>query len=416
MLRRHWIPPWALAAGQLAHGLSWAMLLALAADGIVAVTLPTLGWLHLVVLGWITLTALAVLLHVIPQFTDAEWIDETVARYAIAAYAAGVVALVAAFWFGAVALLPWAGAWVVLALAAYLVPAARTLSTAFAGPAREAAIARALTGTLGSLAIAALLGLALAAALAGHAPAWLLGSPPPIHATFGIIGWLTVLIMGVSMRTIRPISGAASHVPAAHVGAGVLEIVGIAAIVVGAAMSFALEEWMGLVAIFAGALVYAGDLFDVLRRATVTHRPPQAFLAVATMWLLVGLAFGGAYLAGVPCGPVVVYVLVVGWIAQMINGHIYHIGIRLVATIARGDDDETPPGDLLVLPLSWISFGLFQLAVAGGVAARMLATPTLLTIAATAGLAGWLVMMTNVAIAVRRARPSMQPRGVRTPF
>jgi hypothetical protein len=403
MLQRHWIPPWALVAGQLAHGVSWVLLLVLAASGTIAVTLATLGWLHLVVLGWITLTALAVLLHVIPQFTDAEWIGEGFARGAISVYAAGVVALVAAFWTGSVALLPWAGAVVVLALAGYLIPAGRTLVSAFRAPPREAAIARALAGTLASLAIAALLGFGLAAALAGHAPAALLGSTAPIHATFGIIGWLTVLIMGVSMRTIRPITGAASRVPAAHIGAGVLEIVGVAALVVGAAMSFDLEEWMGLIAMLVGALVYAGDLVDVLRRATVRHRPPQAFVAAAVLWLIVGLAFGVAFLAGVPCAPVVVYVLVIGWIAQMVNGHIYHIGIRLVATMARGDDDETPPGELLVLPLSWISFGLFQIAVVGGATARLLSMPILLEVAATAGLAGWVAMMTNVAVAVRRA-------------
>jgi hypothetical protein len=368
------------------------------------VTLPTLAWLHLVALGWITLTALAVLLHVIPQFTDADWAGEGLARGSIGVYVIGVAALVAAFWTGAAGMLPWAGALVVLALAGFLVPAGRTLVSAFGAPPREAAIARALTGTLASLAITALLGFALAAALAGHAPPALLPSTAPIHATFGIIGWLTVLIMGVSMRTIRPISGAASRVPAAHIGAGVLEIVGIAALVVGAAMSFDLEEWMGLIAIFAGALVYAGDLVDVLRRATVTHRPPQAFVAVAVLWLIVGLGFGVAFLAGVPCGPVIVYVLVIGWIAQMVNGHIYHVGIRLIATMARGDDDETRPEALLVLPLSWISFGLFQIAVAGGAAARLLVAPQLLQVAAAAGLAGWVAMMTNIALAARRAR------------
>jgi hypothetical protein len=396
MSKRHWIPPWALAAGQLAHGASWVLLLVLAAGGTVAVTLPTLAWLHLVVLGWITLTALAVLLHVIPQFTDTTWMGEGLARNAIGGYAFGVVALVAAFWTGNVGLLPWAGLVVVIALAGYLVPAGRTLFSAFRSAAREAAIARALTGTLASLAITALLGLGLAAALAGHAPRVLLASTAPIHGTFGIIGWLTVLIMGVSMRTIQPISGAASRAPAAHIGAGVLEIVGVAALVVGAAMDFALEEWMGLI--------------DVLRRATITHRPPQAFVAAAVLWLIVGLAFGVAFLAGVPCGPVVVYVLVVGWIAQMVNGHIYHIGIRLVATVARGDDDETAPGTLLVLPLSWLSFGLFQIAVVSGAGARLLAMPAFLELAAAAGLAGWLAMMTNVALAVRRARTPLASR------
>ncbi len=371
MPRRHWIPPWALAAGQLAHGASWVLLLVLAVGGTVAVTLPTLAWLHLVVLGWITLTALAVLLHVIPQFTDAAWMGEGLARNAIGVYAAGVIALVAAFWTGNVVLLPWAGLVVVIALAGYLVPAGRTLFSAFTAPSREAAIARALSGTLASLAIAALLGLGLAAALGGHAPPSLLEATAWIHrkpSWTDRLASTSVDRRASSMRTIRPISGAASRAPAAHIGAGVLEIVGIAALVVGAAMSFALEEWLGLVAMLIGALVYAGDLFDVVLRTSngFVHRPPQRRLAAAAALSgssAVGLLFGVAFLAGVPCGPVVVYVLVIGWIAQMVNGHIYHIGVRLIATVTRGDDDETPPETLLVLPLSWLSFGLFRVAV-----------------------------------------------------
>lgn len=48
-----------------------------------------------------------------------------------------------------------------------------------------------------------------------------------------------------------------------------------------------------------------------------------------------------------------------------------HIGIRLIAAMVRGDEDQTRPGELLVSPLSWASFVCFQAAVATGELALM---------------------------------------------
>jgi len=85
--------------------------------------------------------------------------------------------------------------------------------------------------------------------------------------------------------------------------------------------------------------------------------------------------------------------------------HIHHIGVSLIATIARGDDDETRPGELLAAPLSWTSFGLFQIAVAAGASALIAQTPPLLGAAALFGLAAWLTLGINLAIAAKRAQP-----------
>ena len=131
--RRHWIPPVALVAGQLAHGASWILLLVLALHRPIALGAPALGWLHLVALGWLTMTALTILVHVIPGFIDATWRGERIARGALFVFEAAVIVLVCAFWTGATAALPWAGTLIVLALALYLLPASRTLVTAFAG-------------------------------------------------------------------------------------------------------------------------------------------------------------------------------------------------------------------------------------------------------------------------------------------
>jgi hypothetical protein len=67
MTRRpeRWIPPEGLIFGQLAHGASWILFLALAMRDLSVTGLPALGWVHLV--------ALSILIHVIPAFTNVTW-------------------------------------------------------------------------------------------------------------------------------------------------------------------------------------------------------------------------------------------------------------------------------------------------------------------------------------------------------
>ena len=404
--RRRWIPPWALAAAQLAHLVSWLLLLAIAQTPPFALGFAGLAWLHTVALGWLTLTALAVLLHVVPAFTDAAWRGEGLARRALAVYAAGVAALVWAFWNGALGVLPWAGGIVAAGLAGYLLPAAATLVSAFGGPRREAAIARALLITLLALAVTAAVGVALTLALGGRIAASFVPAAAPLHGAFGIVGWLGLLVMGVSTRTVRPIAGAAARSTVTHIAIGTLELAGVLLFALGAALTPA--TWVGTIVMTAGAILYAVDIADVLRRATVTHRPPQAFVGAAVVWLLAGAVLGLGTIAGAPWGAATVYVLLVGWIAQMVNAHVHHIGIRLIATIARGDDDETRPGELLAAPLSWAAFALFQVAVAAGALALLGASPALLAAAAVAGVAGWCALAANVSVAARR---SIRARG-----
>jgi hypothetical protein len=383
--------------------MSWGLLLVLAEQDRLTGGFAALAWLHLVTLGWLTTLALSVLIHVVPSFSNMPWKGEGVARGSIAIYCAGVAVLVSAFWIGAVWALPWAGAVIFLGLLAYLVPTVWTLSGALDGPRVEAAIARALVLTLASLIITAGIGIALAVALQGRLPAGVLQSGPAVHATFGIVGWLTVLVTGVSARTLGPITGARSRFAWLHSSVGMAQLSGLITIEVGFVFAAAPIVWTGAVLISLSALLYAGNLADVLRRATVKHRPPQAFIGTAAVWLIVGLTLALAWLANAPTASAAIYVLLVGWIGQMVNAHMYHIGIRLLATMARGEDDETRPAELLLEPLSWGSYFFFQAAVAVGTIALLINSAHFLAAAALCGLAGWFMMLANMANAHQRA-------------
>ncbi|MBC5806463.1 MAG: hypothetical protein DLM53_11595 [Candidatus Eremiobacter antarcticus] len=380
------------------------MLLIAAQHSELGMSLFALGWIHLVALGWLTMTALSVLIHVIPTFTETTLRGERIARSSLGLYAAGVFALVAAFCAGSVAALPLGATVISLALVSYLVPCALTLAGALSQTRVQAAIGRALGVTLTSLITAAFLGAALAWGLARGGSPMLLSRGPAIHASFGMIGWLTVLVMGVSTRTVRPITGSPSPRRWTHIAAGSGAIVGMLLLVAGLSFAERIVQWTGAIVVALATMTYVGDLAVVLRRATVTHRPPQAFLAAGALWLVVGLALSLGSLAGAGVGRAAIYVLLVGWVGQIVNAHIHHIGIRLIATMVRGEDDETEPAELLSSRLSWTCFAFFQAAVAAGGVALAFGRPALLSIAALCGLAGWTAQLGNIATSVRRAR------------
>ena len=94
----------------------------------------------------------------------------------------------------------------------------------------------------------------------------------------------------------------------------------------------------------------------------------------------------------------------------MVIAHFHHIGVRLIATIYRGEDDETRPQELLEARLSWFTWGSFQIAIA--IIAAGLLEDRLSTIArgSVFGIAAWIAMTANILAA--RARAKVLPRTV----
>ena len=393
--RRHWIPPAGLIFAQLSHGLSWLVLGFTGLYGsLVALDRFGIAWIHTVALGWATAAALSILLHVIPAFTDAAWRKETLVRACVFFFCSGVALFViAVLWQSQ--LIAWAAAVVVLALLAYSAAAVATLGDALRGERTERAIARAFIATLVFLNLTALAGFGLARMIAGMAvPAWI-GALPASHAMMGIFGWLSLLIYGVSARTMRPITGNKSRFLAAHIAVGSLTLAGVAALALGIAVQSSLA-WVGGVLVGCGATIYALDIADILRRATVPHRPPQAFAGASIFWLLFGIVLGAGILSGQPWSQAFGFVLLAGWVGQMINAHIHHIGVRVLLTAYRGEDDESRPQEVLQPTLSWIAFAAFQAAVAMAVAGILAVDGAWVCAAGGVGAVGWIAMSANL--------------------
>ncbi|HVA36396.1 MAG TPA: hypothetical protein VNJ51_02155 [Candidatus Dormibacteraeota bacterium] len=397
-----WIPPGALVLGQLSHGLSWVLLFALALRGATRPSPQGLAWIHLVALGWLTMVALAVLIFAAPNFTDVPLRNERLARVALYPYAAGVYLMVGGFWTSRFVVTAWGTAVVAASIVAYLIPMLRTLGRAAAAAARaEAAIARAIAGVLLMLAAAAGLGVAMAWALEGGIFPELLERGPAVHAALAGIGWLTILVFGVSVQTLGPIAGRRPTQRWRHVAVGIATLAGVLALAGGLALALLPLAWAGGALVAAAVTLYIIDVSDVLNHAANPHRPPQAFLAAAVAWLAAAAVLGLGLLAGAPWQSAYAYAGLMGWLGQMVNGHLHHIPVRLMATMVRGDHDETPPAQVLSAPLSWLAWGLSQLAVATGIVALLAARPEILAAAALCGLGGWCAMAANAVVAYR---------------
>lgn len=405
MQRRHWIPPLGLAFGQLCQGASWILGIWIALRvGVGTISLPEIAWVHLVALGWLTTTALSILLHAIPAFLEVRWRSETIARAALFIFGAAVVALVVAMLIAPSALLP-----VTIALGSlltiYLATAWATLVPAFRSSDRiDRAVARAFASTLLLLFVAMLLGVASSSLFSTPSPyAWIVRLPPA-HAGIALFGWLTLLIYGVSARTLRPITGNRSRRPVLHILSGTATLVGALLLAAGAGATIGWLAILGGVFIALGAAAYVADVTFVLLGATVTYRLSQCFIAAALFWLLCALSFGGGVLTGRPWEAPFVFLMLAGWAGQMVNGHIFHIGVRLIATIYRGDEDETEPRELLHPRQPWGAFVAMQFAVAV-VAYGLAARNDAVTAAGGAiGTFGWLATIVALAHARTAAR------------
>ncbi len=402
--RRHWIPPGGLLFAQTCHGLSWILLLWIAINaGVDTLSAPTLAWIHLVALGWFTVAALSILLHVIPTFTGLQWRLEQVARASLVAFALATGVFVLSLLVLNARFASIAAAAIFIGLLYYVLVAWWTLSAARGLERTERAIARAILVTLLMLVAVASLGLLLSFFISGTLTIGWIARLPAAHANLGFYGWLSLLVYGVSARTVRPICGTKSRFVWIHIIVGTSTLVGAPTLAVGLGLNSPVM-WIGAGLLGFGAMAYIADMGDILIRATESHRPPQAFMAAAIVWLFLAVALGAATIAGRQLSFAYGFVILIGWIGQMVNAHTFHIGTRLIATVYRGDDDETRPEHLLDRRLTWASFGLFQTAVASIVCGLALNSAVLVDCGAAAGIAAWLAMLLNLIIARARAR------------
>lgn len=403
---RPWIPPASLIAGQVAHGLSWLLLMLTPWPATPGLSMPSLAWIHMVSLGWLTMTALGVLVHVIPGFMDVEWRLEGLARWSLLPFGIGVASLVLGFTWVQPWLMAAGSSLIALGLVGFMIPAVATILSFKSTPTLKTPFKTGFLTVLTALAIAAGLGVTMAWALAGAPWPWALLHLPPIHAILAGGGWLSLLIIGVSTRIVFPVTGRRRHKLPLHVYVSSGFTLGTALLALGLTPGLAhpILRWAGMGLVAVAAALYLVDTGRLVYGAPNDHKPPIAYVASTLVYLGATVLIGLAVTAGrAEWQAALAYVGLLGWIGLSVNGYLHHIGIRLLATMARGDDDETPPGALLNPRLSWLAWTTQQVAVLGGTIALLMGGGHLLPAFGAFGLVGWLAMMLNIRSAWLRA-------------
>lgn len=401
---RGWIPPFPFALGILSFGLSWIALFELARSGSFAPSLLAFGWLHIVALGWISLIALSVLLHAVPEFLDAPWKSRPIARECTLFFAAGVALLLIGFFFANVNVVQFGATVATIALVVYMFAIIEPLRFAMKGTDRiSRAVARAFSGTFAFFVLTALFGTAFAYALAGHLPAAWLQNLPHAHAILGLGGWLTMLVVGVSARTMGPIAGARMRRPIVHIVGSSTLMLGIIIAAIGAAIANAPTAIVGCALLVIGTAAYASDIYDIMSRATIEHRPPQILMLFAATFAVIAAILATCAAAGKPTANAAIFATLIGWIGSAILAHIHHIGVRVLLTTTRGQEDETRPEKVLTTPLTWTTVTLYELAAITGTLAAITANPLTLSFASATGFIAFLTLIANLAKARRNA-------------
>ena len=388
------IPSQPLLFAQAMLLVSWAALFAAEASPAGAVSPIRLVWIHAVALGWLTTTALAFMTHVVPAVTGVEWRFRRLAKRSITVHMAGVVALLLGFLLWKPALVAGGGAVVTLGIAAYAAAFFATVATALrAGDAAARAIARAFCLVVGALLAAVFLGLTMAAALAGGRPALLQWAP--IHGALGTIGWIALLVAGVSARTFNRLIGRNDR-RRAHVAISSTALAGLVVWIAGTATHVRAIAAIGGLSLAVSALMYAVTTLRALRASTASHRLPREFVFASMVWLIVASAFGVTTMVGYDLSSAMLFVLLVGWVGQTLNAHLMHTGIRVLATMTIDEDDDTEAIDLLDRRWGLASLAINQVAVLCGAIGLCIGSTALLRLAAVAGIGAMIAMAVNV--------------------
>ncbi|NOZ06095.1 MAG: hypothetical protein GXP41_07060 [Chloroflexi bacterium] len=357
-----------------------------------------LAFIHLALLGWVTILSVGVLYQMLPVIQQVELWGEASGPFVLAGLAVGTAVLAAGFWTFRVPWLVAGGTLVVAALLIFLVTMAGTLQRVTAWNLKGVYVAFAL----GYLALTVILGLAMALDFRFGFLGPTLGRLLVVHAHLGVIGWLTLLIVGVSYQLV-PMFGLAhgySERPARFVL--VLLNIGLLTLAVAVlADTTPLLKALAALPILAGVALYVGDMVRIIRRRMRRRMDISLrYMLASLVYLLAATATGVGLLLRLPVERWAIaygYLAIGGWVGLVVIGMSHKIVPILVWHVRFGNRlglEKVPlPNDLLSEQLGLVVLGLWSVGVVGAAAGSVLRLPAVVQVGSVMiALAAWLAV------------------------
>ncbi len=300
----------------------------------------TLILIHLVAIGWLSLLMLGALFQFLPVLVGRDLAMARLAPVVLGLLVAGLILLLCGFatldgWAGGSAdLLPLGG---LLLLAGFVLAAAILFSTLLRAsmlPFSAGFVALALM----SLLVTALLGETLASVLAGliggDFSVAMISHGLPLHASFGLGGWLTLAAMGVSYRLVSMFlisperRGAMPRIVLWNGALALGALIGTLVVLIAANSSWSLGLALTGLATVAGISTYLVDmaiLYRTRRRAALELHM-MAALAAFGMLGLGAILLGWALWTGREATlAAAIHVLALGWLGGLGLAMLYKI-------------------------------------------------------------------------------------------
>jgi len=355
-----------------------------------------LAFVHLTLLGWVTILAVGVLYQMLPVIQQVALWGEASGPFVLGGLAGGTATLAAGLWTFRVPWLIVGGTLVVAALVIFLVAMAGTLRRVTAWNLKGVYVAFAL----GYLALTVVLGLTMALNFRFGFLGPAMGRLLVVHAHLGVIGWLTLLIVGVSYQLV-PMFGLAhgySERPARLVL--ILLNVGLLALAVAVLMDAA--PWASALAalpILVGLALYVWDMVRIIRRRMRRRMDiGLRYMLASLVYLLAAAATGVGLLARLPAERWAIaygYLAIGGWVSLVVIGMAHKIVPLLVWHVRFGRRlglEQVPlPNDLLSERLGLVVLGLWNVGVVGAVTGSVVRLAVVAQVgSAVVALAAWL--------------------------
>lgn len=350
----------------------WVLPLALQAPSFPHV----LALVHIVTLGWLTMTIMGASLQLVPVIVVSPLRATALLRWQYPVFLSGVICLISGFWWWQTWLLILGGTVIVLAVVHYVIVLATTFARATSRPLTVFFLSASLVY------LCLVVGLGLTAAW--NFVTGFLGAGTEhvllVHVTLGVVGWLSCTLVGVSYTLGRLFMLAHAHDD--RWGRLVLILLngGIILLASGVLMGWTFIEWGGGALLISAALIFAGDIRRMFKaRQRKRLEVTQYHGIAATGYFVLVIGAGVVILLGGWGTPAVMTALVlaalVGWLGQSTVGYLYKIVPFLVWSERYGPlvGKQRVPlmKDMVQQRWTWVSWWLINLSLPSMIGATL---------------------------------------------